>query len=165
MTTVETIPKATVWAALEALGIPAGEPFNRTMVVHITGDHISYEQADGQTILWRRVVDECPSCHASQGQPHTDYCQDRRHGCEDPSCQRCPDCNELRCRCRPEESREYPGQPGDRLELPAYWADREGIKIHDPDGWDRRNFAQSWNTPITLDEFNRRASISTTSKR
>lgn len=75
MTTVETIPRATVWAALEGLGIPAGEPFNRTMVVHITGDHISYEQADGQTILWRRVVDECPSCHATPMQPHTEYCQ------------------------------------------------------------------------------------------
>jgi hypothetical protein len=75
MSTVETIPKAAVWAALEGLGIPAGEPFNRTMVVHITGDLISYEQADGQTILWRRVVDECPSCHTADGHPHTEYCQ------------------------------------------------------------------------------------------
>lgn len=75
MTPVETIPKATVWSYLEALGIPPGETFNRTMVVHITGDHISYELADGHTVLWRRVVDECPSCHALNGQqPHTEYC-------------------------------------------------------------------------------------------
>lgn len=112
MTAVETIPKATVWAALEALGIPAGEPFNRTMVVHITGDHISYEQADGQTILWRRVVDECPSCHAAQGQPHTDYCQGRRHGCEDPDCRRCPDCNQTACRCPVTQSGRVDGWPG-----------------------------------------------------
>jgi hypothetical protein len=75
MTTTETIPRATVLAALDALGIPDGEPFNRMVIVHITGEHISYELADGQTILWRRLVDECPSCHATPMQPHTEYCQ------------------------------------------------------------------------------------------
>lgn len=74
MTTVETIPRAAVIAALEALGVPLGEPFNRTMIVHISGDHISYEQADGQSRMWRRIVDECPSCHATPNQPHTEYC-------------------------------------------------------------------------------------------
>lgn len=30
------------------------------------------------------------------------------------------------------------------------------IIILDPDGWDRKNFYQSWNEPITKEEFERR---------
>lgn len=32
----------------------------------------------------------------------------------------------------------------------------EHKKILDPDGWDRRNFAESWNEKITRAEFERR---------
>lgn len=70
-------------------------------------------------------------------------------GTECPSCHQPPD--------RPHT--EY----CQRLQLPSYWAKQQGITIRDPDGWDRQNFVESWNTPITLEEFHQRASLSTTS--
>ncbi|MEU4391631.1 hypothetical protein [Kribbella sp. NPDC023855] len=130
MTAVETIPRATVWAALEALGIPPGEPFNRTMVVHIAGDHISYEQADGQTILWRRVVAECPSCHSTPGQPHTEYCQlaGRVVPVDRPECghatwpacqdQHAPTADPWTAPLDGIEVRRYPGDPGHQAHRP-----------------------------------------------
>lgn len=39
---------------------------------------------------------------------------------------------------------------------PDEWLDTDefkGIIIMDPDGWDRRNFEESWNTPIDKHEF------------
>jgi len=37
------------------------------------------------------------------------------------------------------------------------------LTILDPDGWDRKNFEESWNEPITLEEFKRRVMLSTCS--
>lgn len=45
------------------------------------------------------------------------------------------------------------------------WARLLNLDVLDPDGWDRRNFAQSWAEPITIDEFKRRASQSTVDMR
>lgn len=42
------------------------------------------------------------------------------------------------------------------------WALYTGITVLDPDGWDRANFQESWNEPITLAEFHRRVRLSTT---
>lgn len=36
-----------------------------------------------------------------------------------------------------------------------------GITVLDPDGWDRRNFTESWNEKITENEFGKRLGIST----
>lgn len=47
------------------------------------------------------------------------------------------------------------------LRLPDEWEKETGITIIDPDGWDRRNFEESWGTPITLAEFKERAFRST----
>lgn len=41
------------------------------------------------------------------------------------------------------------------------WARLLGIRIVDPDGWDRKNFEASWSEPITVDEFRSRALRST----
>ena len=35
------------------------------------------------------------------------------------------------------------------------------VKILDPDGWDRKNFEESWNELITEDEFMKRLMAST----
>lgn len=45
--------------------------------------------------------------------------------------------------------------------LPAEWAELLGITIMDPDGWDRRNFREDWAKPITQNEFNEKAAMST----
>lgn len=42
-----------------------------------------------------------------------------------------------------------------------FWQNVTGIEVLDPDGWDRRNFEESWQEAITLEEFMRRASKST----
>lgn len=47
------------------------------------------------------------------------------------------------------------------LRTPEQWSAEFGIKVHDPDGWDRMNFAESWAEPITEVEFARRAAEST----
>lgn len=44
---------------------------------------------------------------------------------------------------------------------PPEWEIETGIKIVDPDGWDRRNLAEEWKRPLTLEEFRDRAAIST----
>lgn len=44
------------------------------------------------------------------------------------------------------------------LKLPEY----SHITILDPDGWDRKNFEESWNEFITEEEFQKRLSYSTT---
>ena len=41
------------------------------------------------------------------------------------------------------------------------WCLLLGFEVLDPDGWDRTNFQESWNEPITRDEFMRRVSKST----
>ena len=43
------------------------------------------------------------------------------------------------------------------------WCKLKGIKILDPDGWDRspENWEKSWNEKITEEEFDNRASKST----
>ncbi len=43
----------------------------------------------------------------------------------------------------------------------AEWEPLFGVKIIDPDGWDRSNLAESWAEPITDAEFERRAMQST----
>ena len=45
------------------------------------------------------------------------------------------------------------------------WTELLGLTVLDPDGWDRRNFAESWAEPITIDEFKRRAGRSTVDMR
>ncbi|BCW61897.1 hypothetical protein [Arthrobacter sp. StoSoilB22] len=40
--------------------------------------------------------------------------------------------------------------------LPAEWEVVDDIAIMDPDGWDRKNFQESWNTPITYDDWRSR---------
>jgi hypothetical protein len=36
-----------------------------------------------------------------------------------------------------------------------------GIKVYDPDGWDRSNYEESWAEKITLIEFKKRLMVST----
>lgn len=48
-------------------------------------------------------------------------------------------------------------KPDEWLALPKY----AGLKVLDPDGWDRKNYEQSWAEPITEGEFNRRICEST----
>lgn len=50
----------------------------------------------------------------------------------------------------------------DKVRTSQEWADLLGVEVLDPDGWDRRNFRESWAEPITRAEFGRRAAISTT---
>lgn len=63
--------------------------------------------------------------------------------------------------------RIYDGVSGDEvidLRIPESWLrdpDFEGITVLDPDGWDRSNFEQSWNEPITCYEFEVRLGLST----
>lgn len=45
--------------------------------------------------------------------------------------------------------------------LPGEWEERLGILILDPDGWDRRNLTEDYNTPLTQEEFLERACLST----
>lgn len=45
--------------------------------------------------------------------------------------------------------------------LPTEWEAESGIIVHDPDGWDRRNFDESWATPIDREEWIHRAGWST----
>lgn len=45
--------------------------------------------------------------------------------------------------------------------LPAEWEKILNITIMDPDGWDRTNFEESWNTPLTQEEFKDKADVST----
>lgn len=37
----------------------------------------------------------------------------------------------------------------------------EGITVLDPDGWDRKNFKESWNEKISENEFGKRLAVST----
>ena len=53
------------------------------------------------------------------------------------------------------------GTPSKRT--PTEWESILGIKVHDPDGWDRSNFAESWAEKFTEVEFARRAWASTCS--
>lgn len=41
------------------------------------------------------------------------------------------------------------------------WCIITGIRVLDPDGWDRTNFKESWSEPISREEFMRRANEST----
>lgn len=45
--------------------------------------------------------------------------------------------------------------------LPEEWCKETGITVHDPDGWDRRNFEEDWNKPITWEEFRYKVAMST----
>lgn len=47
------------------------------------------------------------------------------------------------------------------LLIPENWCLRTGIRVVDPDGWDRKNYLFSWQEPITRDEFLARAELST----
>lgn len=42
-----------------------------------------------------------------------------------------------------------------------HWLEVTGVRVLDPDGWDRSNFEESWAEPITLEEFNQRVALST----
>jgi hypothetical protein len=39
------------------------------------------------------------------------------------------------------------------VHTPEVWCDLLDVFILDADGWDRKNFTESWNTPITRHEF------------
>lgn len=41
------------------------------------------------------------------------------------------------------------------------WSEITGVIVYDPDGWDRRNYTESWAELITLSEFKRRVWMST----
>jgi hypothetical protein len=47
------------------------------------------------------------------------------------------------------------------LLTPDEWCKRFGVRIADPDGWDRRNFLESWNQKIDRHEFMQRMGRST----
>lgn len=47
------------------------------------------------------------------------------------------------------------------LRLPREWEQISGIRIMDADGWDRKNYDVSWNTPINEAEWIERMSRST----
>lgn len=47
---------------------------------------------------------------------------------------------------------------------PEEWCDRTGIRIMDPDGWNRKVFEVDWNIPLTRDEFLGKAFLSTCHK-
>lgn len=47
------------------------------------------------------------------------------------------------------------------VRTPDEWCELTGIQIMDPDGWDRKNYFVSWNTPITREEFIKKAWMST----
>jgi len=47
------------------------------------------------------------------------------------------------------------------LKLPSEWEVVDDIAVMDPDGWDRKNFKESWNTPIDYNEWSRRMARST----
>ncbi len=51
----------------------------------------------------------------------------------------------------------------EEIKTSAEWAEEKGVKVLDPDGWDRQNLTYSWNEEeITEAEFERRLSLSTT---
>ena len=39
------------------------------------------------------------------------------------------------------------------LKLPAEWEVIDDVAVMDPDGWDRKNYDESWNTPICREEW------------
>lgn len=45
--------------------------------------------------------------------------------------------------------------------LPDDWCRLTGIQIMDADGWDRKNYEKSWGTPVTREDFIKRATRST----
>jgi hypothetical protein len=49
----------------------------------------------------------------------------------------------------------------ENLRLPSEWEKVHHIIVRDPDGWDRKNLEESWNTPITEAQFLEYASLST----
>jgi hypothetical protein len=44
-----------------------------------------------------------------------------------------------------------------------YSEDFDGITVMDPDGWDRKNYAEDWAKLLTKEEMHRKVSISTVS--
>jgi len=54
-----------------------------------------------------------------------------------------------------------PDEAGTEKKTPSEWEVIRKIRVLDPDGWDRQNFAESWSTPITEYDFWRRAAEST----
>lgn len=47
------------------------------------------------------------------------------------------------------------------VHTPSEWSKLLGVTILDPDGWDRQNFWEDWGRPITREEFQTKASMST----
>lgn len=45
---------------------------------------------------------------------------------------------------------------------PAVWQDLLGLRVLDPDGWDRSDFDADWARPLTRPEFEAKAMQSTT---
>lgn len=57
--------------------------------------------------------------------------------------------------------RERPRVKGADLRTPEEWQVETGIRILDPDGWDRSNFEEDWARRITRSEFQAKADVST----
>lgn len=74
MNAPQTIARSIVIDALHTLGLTTTEMAGTT-IVHIAGDHISLERLTGEGVYWRRITDECASCHAPEGREHTEYCK------------------------------------------------------------------------------------------
>lgn len=64
----------------------------------------------------------------------------------------CAICTTHHC---PEERHQNPVRTADE------WVEMTGTIVYDPDGWDRRNFRDSWAEKIDRFEFRRRAWSST----
>jgi hypothetical protein len=58
-------------------------------------------------------------------------------------------------------SRNYEFSGGGEKKPASDWEPIFNLRVFDADGWDRRNFDESWAEPITAGEFNRRAWVST----
>lgn len=44
---------------------------------------------------------------------------------------------------------------------PDEWGAKFGIVVWDPDGWDRKNYEEDWAKPLTIDEYEKKAALST----
>lgn len=57
-------------------------------------------------------------------------------------------------------AREHATVGAGELKFPREWEAIDGVKVIDPDGWSHGSY-QSWGTPISREEWERRLSTST----
>lgn len=142
MNAPRTIPRATLIAALETLGIDI--PLSDIMDIHLTGNAVTATTWPHFEALGWRIVDECPSCHAAGDHPHTDYCQAAKvrtcHvcGCTDLAacpggCAWVPGEPDLCTACQPAEILDLPAGYGHRL-VPSDTL-IPGVTVDEPEPW------------------------------